>query len=66
MTKKEFILQAMLQLAGTGQYKDQIENKHLVTKERRIFEDAVKLADKAEELLQANDKFNVQNVFDEE
>lgn len=64
MTKREFILQAMLQLAGTGQYNDQFENKRLVTKEKRIFDDAVKLADYAENHLWKGDVSNPTSVFE--
>ena len=66
MTKRDFILQAMLQLAGTGQYNDQFENKRLVTKEKRIFDDAVKLADFAESYLWAGDVSNPSSVFEDE
>ena len=66
MTKRDFILQAMLQLAGTGQYNDQFENKRLVTKEKRILDDAVKLADCAESSLWAGDVSNPSSVFEEE
>ena len=66
MTRREFILRAMLQLAGTGQYNDQFENKRLVTKEKRIFDDAIKLADCAENYLWKGDVSNPTSVFDEE
>lgn len=56
----------MLQLAGTGQYVDRFENKRLVRKEKRIFDDAVNLADCAENYLWKGDVSNPTSVFDEE
>ena len=64
----------MLQLAGTGQYKDQYERvyegqyerKRLVTKEKRIFDDAVKLAATAEAFLWEGDVSNQKSVFEPE
>lgn len=74
MTKNEFILNAMLQLAGTGQYKDQYEKvyegqyecKRLVTKEKQIYDDALKLAATAEAFLWKGDVSNPKGVFEPE
>lgn len=62
MTKKEFILQAMLQLAGSGTYKDSWENNCRISKEMQIFNDAVDLASVAEYNLQSGNT----PVFEEE
>lgn len=53
MTKKEFILKAMLQLAGSGQYEDKWDNCNMrrYPKEEQIFYDAEKLAEEAEKHL---------------
>lgn len=73
MTKKEFILQAMLQLAGTGQYKDKYENRsdfgrpatrRFVTKEELILEDAIRLADCAEICLREGHPSHPSEVFE--
>ena len=67
MTKREFILQAMLHLAGSGQYKDHYHNlKGLVRKEQEIFDDAVALANYAEAHLWKGDVSKPQSIFEED
>ena len=67
MTKNEFILQCMLQLAGSGRYEDHFNNrKELVRKEREIFDDAVALANYAEAHLWKGNVSTPQSIFEED